>query len=170
MIKVIWSKKELSSLEKQLNQNNIKYMIQEDHGAIDNHTISIEIDDEKKDELKKILEMIEYEKMQMFFPTHEGFVQINLNDIMYVESFKDDIFVHLIGQKTEVIKKPLYQLEEILNPYHFVRISKSYIVNIRMIIYIKVALNAKLMLDLKDGTKLDVTRSFVKTFKEKLKL
>ncbi len=170
MIKIIWSKNELSSLEEKLNQHDIHYMILDSLDEIPEHMIGIEIDDTNKENFKKTLEVIEYEKMQMFFPTQEGFVQIHLRDIVYVESFKDDIYLHLLGNKTEHIKKPLYQLEEMLIPYHFIRISKSYIVNIRMILYIKVALNAKLNLELKEGTKLDVTRSYVKRFKQGLKL
>lgn len=170
MIKIIWSKNELSSLEEKLNQHDIHYVVLDQLEAIPDHMIGIEVDDDKKDEFKKMLDLIEYEKMQMFFPTQEGFVQIHLKDVLYIESFGDDIYMHLIGEKNEHIKKPLYQLEEMLKPYHFIRISKSYIVNIRMITYIKVALNAKLNLELREGTKLDVTRSYVKTFKESLKL
>lgn len=170
MIKIIWSKNELSSLEDKLNQHDIQYMILDDISMLPEHMIGIQIDDLKKDEFKKMIDIIEYEKMQMFFPTHQGFVQLHLKDILYVESFKDDIYMHMVNHKVENIKKPLYQLESMLNPYHFIRISKSYIVNIRMIQYINVGLNAKLHLELKEGTKLDVTRSFVKSFKESLNL
>jgi DNA-binding LytR/AlgR family response regulator len=58
----------------------------------------------------------------------------------------------------------------ILEPYHFVRISKSFIVNLRQIKYIKVGLNAKLHLTLNNQTQLEVTRSFVKRFKKHLDL
>jgi DNA-binding LytR/AlgR family response regulator len=170
MIKIIWSKEELSSLEDKLNQQDIHYLVLDDAKSLPKEMIGIQIDDLNQDEFKKIIDMIEYEKMQMFFPTHEGFVQIHLKDILYVESFKDDIYMHMMSHSVEHIKKPLYQLEDLLNPYHFIRISKSYIVNIRMIQYIKVGLNAKLHLELKEGTKLDVTRSFVKSFKKSLNL
>ncbi len=113
--------------------------------------------------------MIEYEKMQMFFPTQDGYVQLHLHDINYIESFGEEIYVHVRG-KVETIKKPLYQLEEMLKPYHFIRVSKSFIVNARKISYIKVGLNAKLKLELKDGSILEVTRSFVKSFKKSLNL
>lgn len=170
MIKIIWSKNELSSLEDQLNHHDIHYVILDQLESIPEHMIGIEVEEDKKEEFKKLFNLIEYEKMQMFFPTQEGFVQVHLKDVLYIESFGDDIHMHLIGQKCEHIKKPLYQLEEMLKPYHFIRISKSYIVNVRMITYIKVALNAKLHLELREGTKLDVTRSYVKSFKESLKL
>ncbi|MFH1693452.1 MAG: LytTR family DNA-binding domain-containing protein [Bacillota bacterium] len=68
----------------------------------------------------------------------------------------------------QIIRQPLYQLEEILKPYHFVRIGKSFIVNISKIRYIRTAFNAKLDIELTTGTHLEVSRSFVKDFKNAL--
>jgi DNA-binding LytR/AlgR family response regulator len=132
--------------------------------------VGIEINDEKIDDLKKVIQMIEYEKMQMFFPTLDGFVQLYISNIYYIEAFGEDIVCHMKNLEQQHIKKPLYQLEIILEPYHFVRISKSFIVNLRQIKYIKVGLNAKLHLTLNNQSQLEVTRSFVKKFKKQLDL
>ncbi|AUD64764.1 hypothetical protein BK011_03380 [Tenericutes bacterium MZ-XQ] len=169
MIKIIWSKDELTHLKEKLNKHHIHFVVLDEQETLPKDMIGIEIDQDHQDTLKKIFQVIEYEKMQMFFPTNDGFVQLHLQDIYYLESFGEDIYAHVHG-KVEVIKKPLYQLEEMLKPYHFIRISKSYIVNTRKINYIKVGLNAKLKLELKDGSILEVTRSFVKSFKESLNL
>ena len=67
-----------------------------------------------------------------------------------------------------MIKQPLYQLEEILKPYYFVRIGKSFIVSVSKIKYIKTTINAKLDLELINGVHLEVSRSFVKKFKNAL--
>ncbi len=169
MIKIIWSKDELSNLEEKLNQKHIQYVISESFDMLPENTIGIEIDQNQEESLKKVFQVIEYEKMQMFFPTQDGYVQLHLHDINFIESFGEEIYVHVRG-KVETIKKPLYQLEEMLKPYHFIRVSKSFIVNARKISYIKVGLNAKLKLELKDGSILEVTRSFVKSFKKSLNL
>ena len=170
MIKIIWSKDELSTLEKQLHSNQINYVVSNQLDDLPDHIVGIEIDDEKVDDLKKVIEMIEYEKMQMFFPTQDGFVQLYISNIYYIEAFGEDIVCHMKNLTTHHIKKPLYQLESILNPYHFVRISKPFIVNLRSIKYIKIGLNAKLHLTLTNQTQLEVTRSFVKAFKKHLNL
>lgn len=169
MIKIIWSKDELTHLKEKLNKHHIHFVVLDEQETLPKDMIGIEIDQDQQDTLKKIFQVIEYEKMQMFFPTTDGFVQLHLQDIYFLESFGEDIYAHVHGQ-VEVIKKPLYQLEDLLKPYHFIRISKSYIVNARKISYIKVGLNAKLKLELKDGSILEVTRSFVKSFKESLNL
>jgi len=73
--------------------------------------------------------------------------------------------MHLDHQPSQLIKQPLYQLEEMLKPYHFLRIGKSYLVNMTKIRYIRTSFNAKLDLELICGTHLEVSRSFVKDFK-----
>lgn len=170
MIKIIWSKDELSKLEEQLHNNHVDYVLINHLDDLPDHMVGIEIDDKKIDDLKKVIQMIEYEKMQMFFPTLDGFVQLYISNIYYIEAFGEDIVCHMKNLEQQHIKKPLYQLEMILEPYHFVRISKSFIVNLRQIKYIKVGLNAKLHLTLNNQSQLEVTRSFVKTFKKHLNL
>jgi DNA-binding LytR/AlgR family response regulator len=64
--------------------------------------------------------------------------------------------------------QPLYQLEALLKPYHFVRIGKSFIVNITKIRYIRTGFNAKLDLELVTHEHLTVSRSFVSDFKNAL--
>lgn len=170
MIKIIWSKDELSKLEEQLNIKQVDYVVASNLDDLPSHMVGIEIDEKNIDDLKKVIELIEYEKMQMFFPTQEGYVQLYISDIYYLESFGEEIVCHMSNHRTATIIKPLYQLEILLEPYHFVRISKSFIVNIRKITYIKVGLNAKLHLTLNDKRHLEVTRSFVKSFKKHLDL
>ncbi|MCD4826972.1 MAG: LytTR family transcriptional regulator [Acholeplasmataceae bacterium] len=170
MIKIIWSKDELSTLEKQLHNNQVNYVVSNQLDDLPEHMVGIEIDDQKVDDLKKVIELIEYEKMQMFFPTVDGFVQLYISNIYYIEAFGEDIVCHMKQLNKQHIKKPLYQLEVLLKPYHFVRISKSFIVNLRSIKYIKVGLNAKLHLTLYNHDQLEVTRSFVKAFKKQLNL
>lgn len=74
------------------------------------------------------------------------------------------------GQKNRyVIGKPLYELEQTLNPY-FARISKSAIVNLRRISHVKAGLNGTMELVTKSGLKDYISRSFRKSFKERLGL
>ena len=75
--------------------------------------------------------------------------------------------MHTIHE-SQRIRQPLYQLEEMLKPYNFVRIGKSFIVNMNKIRYIRTGFNAKLDLELTDGTHLEVSRSFVNAFKSAL--
>lgn len=68
-----------------------------------------------------------------------------------------------------VLSRPLYELEQTLDPY-FVRISKSAIVNLRRISHVKAGFNGTMELVTKNGLKDYISRSFRKSFKERLGL
>lgn len=68
-----------------------------------------------------------------------------------------------------VLGRPLYELEQTLDPY-FARISKSAIVNLRRISHVKAGLNGTMELVTKTGLKDYISRSFRKSFKERLGL
>lgn len=67
------------------------------------------------------------------------------------------------------LDKPLYELEHILD-FHFVRISKSAIVNIGQIDHVEASLNGTMELVMKNGITDYISRSFRKIFKERLGL
>jgi DNA-binding LytR/AlgR family response regulator len=57
-------------------------------------------------------------------------VKVFLDDILYIESLKDYIRIHLTGNKSLMVKQTISNIEEML-PYHlFVRIHRSFIVSI----------------------------------------
>ncbi|MCI8770491.1 MAG: LytTR family transcriptional regulator [Lachnospiraceae bacterium] len=68
-----------------------------------------------------------------------------------------------------VLDKPLYELESILD-HHFVRVSKSTIVNIRQINHVEASLNGTMELVMKNGITDYISRSYRKVFKERLGL
>lgn len=68
-----------------------------------------------------------------------------------------------------VLDKPLYELERILD-LHFVRISKSTIVNINHINHVEASFNGTMELVMKNGLTDYISRSFRKGFKERLGL
>lgn len=67
------------------------------------------------------------------------------------------------------LSKPLYELENMLGG-HFVRISKSTIVNIRQINHVEAGFNETMELVMKNGITDYISRSFRKSFKERLGL
>ena len=105
--------------------------------------VGIILDEDNIEKIRPILELMALEKSQVLFQTPNGYVQLQVRDITYLEAYGDDIYLHGDEITNQVIKQPLYQLEEILKPYHFVRMSKSYIVNISKIRYIRSGFNAK---------------------------
>ncbi len=167
VFKIIWNKSDYEMLSKRMSESKT-FTLVEDPNLIKEGKIGIVCDQEDIDQILPILEQIEFDKALMVFPTASGWIQIHLNRVLFIESFGEEIDIHLIGQRIEKIRQPLYQLEEVLASYRFARIGKSYIVNLRKIKYISLGLNAKLNLELTDGTNLKVSRNYVKSFKKNL--
>ncbi len=167
MFKIIWNKDDVERLRKAFAQE-LDLVITDDPNEVPSDKVGIILDETDLDKVRPILELLAIEKSQVMFQTQNGYVQFSVQEMMYLESFGEDIYLHTKDMTNQIIKQPLYQLEEILRPYHFIRIGKSFVVNIAKIRYIRTTLNAKLDLELMDGSHLEVSRSFVKSFKHAL--
>lgn len=97
---------------------------------------------------------------------HEGeYHRISVNDILCIESFAHDVILHSVQGDFKVNER-LRQLENMLNPNQFLRISNSVIVSLPKIRKIKPTLSTKYILTLDDGHMVDVTRSYYYIFRE----
>ena len=93
---------------------------------------------------------------------------IPIMDIYYVESVDEKTFLYL-KDKTYESGKRLYELEDVLEPHHFARISKSLIVNLMKIDSIKPFVNARFLCKLKNGEEVIISRKYVQDLKKKLR-
>lgn len=94
---------------------------------------------------------------------------VPLEDIIYIESLGHNVFLHLDKDQYKVSKR-LYQLESELPENQFIRISNSIIIARNAIKKIKPALSCKFILTLKNGDRVDVTRTYYYKFKEYFKI
>jgi len=92
---------------------------------------------------------------------------IPVQDIRFFKAERILVEVHLRNGRMELVEKPLNQLEEIL-PDHFVRIHRSYIVNIHQVASYQYVSGGVYEIRLKDGDVLPVSRSRAKKLKEQL--
>ncbi|MDY0074443.1 MAG: LytTR family DNA-binding domain-containing protein [Acholeplasmataceae bacterium] len=164
MIKIIWNREDFEKIQTQI-EHEFNLQITSDPNEVPEHKVGLLLKDENLHDLKALIERLLLESSQMLFPTPDGYVQIQTKQITFLEAFGEEIYMHLEHDSSMLIRQPLYQLEEKLKLYHFIRIGKSFIVNIKKIRYIRTSFNAKLDLELIDGTHLEVSRSFVKSFK-----
>ncbi len=67
-------------------------------------------------------------------------------------------------------KEKLYYYEELYCSREFIRVSKSFIVNIKEIEKIKTTFNRKFILVMNNKEEIDVNRSYYETFKERIGL
>ncbi len=92
---------------------------------------------------------------------------ISVSDIYYVESVDKKIFVYC---ETDFFQSnyKLYELENMLPPASFVRVSKSTILNIEILKGVKTLTNSKLEAILSNGERICVTRKYLKDIREAL--
>ena len=98
----------------------------------------------------------------------KGIKKVNIKDIEYIESYDNDVYA-IVGKERYTIDEKLYTLEEKLDSYDFIRIPKSILVNIARIDYIKPMFNCKLKLILTNNDIIEVNRTYIKSFKERIK-
>lgn len=96
---------------------------------------------------------------------HEGnMVILDLEKILYIESVDRKCFLYTADKVYESFYK-LYELEQQLGQYFFVRINKSCIVNLKNIGSIKTYLNRRLLITLSSGENLIVSRQYADEIK-----
>ena len=86
-------------------------------------------------------------------------------DVLYFEGIGDKVYAYA-DNLTLSLKNKLYEIEEFSKLY--VRISKSFIVNILVVEKIYPTLNGKIIIELADGQNLTVSRKYKKQFLEYL--
>lgn len=94
---------------------------------------------------------------------------IKPEDISLVRTEGREIVCYDILKNRYLLDKPLYELEKLLD-IHFVRVSKSTIVNISQINHVEASFNGTMELVMKNGMIDYISRSFRKSFKERLGL
>lgn len=94
---------------------------------------------------------------------------IKPEDISLIRTEGREIVCYDKRKNRYLLDRPLYELESILD-IHFVRISKSTIVNINQINHVEASFNGTMELVMKNGVTDYISRSFRKRFKERLGL
>ena len=91
-------------------------------------------------------------------------LMISPADVIYIEAFGKEIEVHT-RQGTYYAKDRMYQLESLLDPREFLRVSKSVIISRKPVRKIRPSLSMKFILTMSDGTLVDVTRTYYSDFR-----
>lgn len=143
--------------------------------------IKLSVSDEKYDEIREYLEKkgIEIDDDAEFVLTQKdrylGHISVKdsrgvkmrmtVEDVVTIESYGHTIEIHT-STETYTSSERLYQLENLLDPDKFLRVSNSVIVAADQIKEIIPAFHMKFTLKMKNGDRVDVTRNYYKKFKE----
>lgn len=92
--------------------------------------------------------------------------RIRTDKIVFIESFGKNVILHTAEGEYNISWR-LKELESSLNPQDFVRISNSVIIARNSIKKIQPTFGMKFILTLRDGSVVDVTRSYYYIFREK---
>jgi DNA-binding LytR/AlgR family response regulator len=93
--------------------------------------------------------------------------KIKLEDIYYFEAVDEKLFAYTQNKVFE-IKLRLYEAERAYAPYHFIRCSKSVVLNLMQLKSISPALNGRFLAHLKSGEKVMISRQYISSIREKV--
>ena len=71
-----------------------------------------------------------YQKMKLCIPSLKGFQVINVEEIIYCEASSNYTNFHFTNRPVICASKPIHEYEELLADCNFVRIHKSFVVNL----------------------------------------
>lgn len=120
------------------------------------------------DEVKEIVAFVKSRQGQLTGVIDERQFEIPLADVFYIESVDNKTFIYTQNKVFETRQK-LYALEELLKSKHFLRTSKSTLLNLMKINSIKPALNGRFTAVLYSGEETVISRKYVPELKKALK-
>ena len=92
-------------------------------------------------------------------------IRVSIDAVLYAESLGKDVYIIADNQRYSVNMR-LYELERMLPADKFIQISNSVIIRKNAIKKIRPSVGQKYYLTLKNGTVVDVTRSYYARFKD----
>lgn len=120
------------------------------------------------DEVREIEAFVKSRQGSLSGIADEKQYEIAVTDVCYIESVDGKTFLYTNDRVFETTYR-LYELEELLAPKHFLRISKPMLVNLMKIQSIQPAFNGRFLAILHSGEKIIISRSYVKALKAALK-
>lgn len=97
--------------------------------------------------------------------TEHSMKQFHLTDVYYFEALDEKVFAYTLEDVYE-IKMRLYEVEETYAKHHFVRCSKSVVMNLMQLDSISPALNGRFFARMKNGEKLMISRQYAQKIKQ----
>ncbi|MCQ2211855.1 MAG: LytTR family transcriptional regulator [Paludibacteraceae bacterium] len=123
---------------------------------------------ERDEEVENIISGIHSSIKQIIGEKDNGdSCQVALTKVLYFEALEGNVFAYL-EQSVIRVKNTLYELEYSYKNHHFIRISKSAVVNLRAIKNIKPEEGRRLILELKNSEHLVVSKNYVSVLKKAL--
>lgn len=115
----------------------------------------------------KIISSLKSENSKLTAYVEDKIVKLDPKDIYYFESVDNKVFAY--GNKgVYEVQMKLYEIMEAYSYTDFLRISKSVIVNVAKIAYLRPGFNGRFEARLKNDEKIIISRQYVADLKQKL--
>ncbi len=95
----------------------------------------------------------------------EKMCRFRLEDICYFEAVDEKLFAYTTDEVYE-LRLRLYEVEQAYAAYHFVRCSKSVVLNLMQLDSISPALGGRFLAHMKNGEKIMISRQYAPTLKK----
>jgi DNA-binding LytR/AlgR family response regulator len=82
---------------------------------------------------KPTAEHNEHEDAFLYFKIDKEMIKIHLNDILFIESCKEYVKLHMEGKRPLLVKQSISSMEKLLSPHRFLRVHRSYMVTIERV-------------------------------------
>ena len=105
---------------------------------------------------------------RLVIPTLSGYLFININDIIHCHAIGNYTEFHLINNEKIISSYTLGYYSDMLEPHHFFRVHRSYLINLSQIKMYKKGEGG--LLTMKNGEEIEVSRNNKESFLKMLKL
>lgn len=120
------------------------------------------------DQVREIAAFVRSRQGSLTGTTGSARYEIPVTELCYIESVDGKTFLYTADGVYECAYR-LYELEEVLRPKHFLRVSKAMLVNLMQIRSVQPALNGRFTAILRSGEKIIISRNYVKALRAALK-
>lgn len=119
------------------------------------------------DRLMKLIAALRTEESPLTGYMDDKIVKLATKDVFYFEAVDNKVFAYT-GKGVYEVHKKLYEIEKEYKDTDFLRISKSAVVNVAKIAYIRPLINGRFEAKLKNEEKIIINRQYVIELKKKL--
>lgn len=122
------------------------------------------------DQAENVAEQAAWQNPRLSITIDDKTMVFQKRDVMYIETQGGYTHLHLRNDKLLISRQTLTSIAQLLNPRHFMRIHRGFIVNLDEIDEMQPSFNHTYELTLKDGSKIPVSRSYVAKTKKAIGL
>ena len=117
-------------------------------------------------EVKEIYDYVSHKGTEISGTNEEGQMKrFKLDEVYYFEALDEKVFAYTEEDVYE-LKMRLYEAEKEYENHHFVRCSKSVVMNLMLLDGISPALNGRFLAHMKNGEKLMISRQYAANIKK----